>query len=625
MTTPITSFRNRRLFQSVYLGALFLTAVVSGFSLWYGKRLFIYPAITAFLATLVSSIFLPRMGHDSLNSNRQALLSRDSEFIDDRALMILLFVTIVLLQLVYSQAGFNDAYYTLLIAFTGIFSFLVLRGRWVLPLFGLILLAVLFRGHIWFSAPIYSKDPRLHTAIVGYMIERNELIPHEISYYWAYPIADIYAKIVALVLTTSAKRAYFYAITVPAVLAAFVAFPAVRRVLRYRDDSMAVAAIALVLFSAFHLVESSGPKPQTLSTFYLSVILLLLVADIRYRRVLVGLFFFVLIKTHLLAPLIAVGLVGSYFLVAFIYPILDPDTEYEFKARQPYFVALALFVATLQQYYFVGHFRIQVLRFLSTFQPSRGGVGEFVSQAGELTTTDVPIKLDPLLLQAGTLLIIGFLVIVVGFLFLGNLLFVRDDTVEWTWVLTGAIMFAFFSAGFFGSAVIRRGAAAVSVLTVPLVAFVLVKFGHRSSSGTRLVFILLLISGTYLGVAHQGVLLSERDNGFRPTLDESEVHSMKFVRGMNQQPYSFSYYSTSAFLQTVGEGQPRPVTNGFGHHSTANPDSLERFCNEHPDSPFVYRTYYEKYSGTQLPANSDVVYSTADIRIMAGCKQKSEK
>ena len=623
--TAAVDGRNERLFHSVYVVGLLVTVVASVLSLRHGQRLFIYPSVTALAATLVAAFFLPGTDRYTSQLRTPELLSRDSPVADDRVFTILLFFTIVLLQLVYSTAGFTNMYYALLMGFTGIFAVLVLRGRWLFPLVGLLLLAILFRGHIWFSAPIYSKDPRLHTAIVGYMIERNELIPDRISYYWAYPVADIFAKQVALVLSATPKRAYFYAITVPAVLAAFVAFPAVRRVLNYRDDSMAVAAIALVLFSAFHLVESSGPKPQTLSTLYLAVILLLFVVKISYRRILAVLFFFLLLKTHLLAPLVAVGLVGSYLVVAYVYPKIVPDSEYEFEASQPYAMALALTIATLQQYHFVGHFRIQVSRFLSTFQPSQGGARDFVSRAGELTTTDVPLTLDPLLLQAGTLLIIGFLVIIVGVLFLGNLLEVRDDRIEWTWVLTGAVLFALFAAGFFSSAVIRRGAAAVSVLTAPLVAFVLLKLARERGAGTTAVFVLLLISGMYLGFAHPGVLLSERDNGFRPTLDSSEVESMEFAAEMDRRPYSFSYYSASAFFQTVKEGQLYQATRRYRPHKRAAPDSLQRFCNEYPDDAFVYRPYYVEYAGTTLPPTADIVYSTEDVRIMVDCNLSTSR
>jgi len=617
--TTTSSRRSERLFQSVYAGFLLLSVVASVVSVWYGQRLFIYPAVTVLAATLVAALLLPGVDQYMSKLRDPEFLSPDSEVVNDRVFAVLLFSTIGLLQLTYSLSGFTDVYYGLLLLFTGIFVVLVLRGRWLFPLVGLLMLAILFRGHIWFSAPIYSKDPRLHTAIVGYMIERNELIPHRISYYWAYPIADIFAKEVALVLAAAPKRAYFYAITVPAVLAAFVAFPAIRRVLHYRDDAMAVASVALVLFSAFHLAESSGPKPQTLSTLYLAVILLLFVIDIPYQRTLAVVFFFVLVKTHLFAPLIAIGLVASYSLVVYAYPKLVPDSEYELETSQPYVMAAALGVATLQQYHFVGHFRIQVLRFLSTFQPDRGGAGKFIAQAGEFTTTDVPLTLHPLLLQAGTLLVIGFLVVLVGFLFLGELLGVRDDRIEWTWVLTGAVLFALFAAGFFGSAVIRRGAAAVSVLTVPLVAFALLKLARERDAGTTAVFVVLLLSGAYLGFAHPGVLISERDNGFRPTLDDSEVESMEFVGEMNRRPYSFSYYGASAFLQTVKEGQPERATRRYRHHSRVRPDTLAEFCRQNPDEAFVYRPYYETYAGTSVPLGTSVIYSTDDVRVLIAC------
>ena len=621
--TTISSNRNKRLFQSIYAGFLLLSIAASAVSIWYERRLFIYPAVTVLAATLAAAFFLP--GVDRYNSNlwHPKFLTPESDAIDDRTFAILLFSTIGLLQLTYSLSGFTDAYYGLLLLFTGIFAILVLRGRWLFPLIGLLMLAILFRGHIWFSAPIYSKDPRLHTAIVGYMIERNELIPDRISYYRAYPIADIFAKEVALILTATPKRAYFYAITVPAVLAAFVAFPATRRVLHYRGDAIAVASIALVLFSAFHLVESSGPKPQTLSTLYLAAILLLLVVDISYRRTLAVVFFFVLVKTHLLAPLIAIGLVASYFLAVYVYPKLVPDSEHGPETSQPYVMAAALGVATLQQYHFVGHFRIQLLRFLSTFQPDRGGAGKFIAQAGEFTTTDVPLTLHPLLLQAGTLLVIGFLVVLAGFLFLEDLFDIRNDRIEWTWILTGAVLFALFAAGFFGSAVIRRGAAAVSVLTAPLVAFALLKLARERGPGTTAVFVALLLSGTYLGFAHPGVLISERDNGFRPTLDDSEVESMEFVDEMDQRPYSFSYYSGSAFLQTVKKGQPERITREYRYHSRVRPGTLAEFCRQNPGEAFVYRPYYKTYAGTSVPPGTSVIYSTDDIRILTACEGPS--
>jgi hypothetical protein len=617
--TTINSNRNERLFQSIYAGFLLLSIAASVVSVWYGRRLFIYPAVTVLAAMLAAACFLPGVDQYTSNLRHPELLTPERDVVDDRVFAVLLFSTIGLLQLTYSLSGFNDVYYGLLLLFTGIFVILVLRGRWLFPLVGLLMLAILFRGHIWFSAPIFKKDPRLHTAIVGYMIERNELIPDRISYYRAYPIADIFAKEVALVLAAASKRAYFYAITVPAVLAAFVAFPAVRRVLHYRDDGIAVASVALLLFSAFHLVESSGPKPQTLSTLYFAVILLLLIVDISYRRILAVVFLFVLVKTHLLGPLIAIGLVASYSLVVYAYPKIVPDSKYELETSQPYVMAAALGIATLQQYHFVGHFRRQLFRILTAFQPNQGGAGSFISQAGGLTTTNVPLTLHPLLLQAGTLLVIGFLVVLVGFLFLGESLGVRDDRIEWTWVLTGAVLFALFAAGFFGSAVIRRGAAAVSVLTAPLVAFALLKLARERGAGTTAVFVVLLLSGTYLGFAHPGVLISERDNGFKPTLDDSEVESMEFVGEMDRRPYSFSYYGASAFLQTVKEGQPERITREYRHHSRVRPDTLAEFCRQNPDDAFVYRPYYETYARTSVPLGTSVIYSTDDVRVLTAC------
>jgi hypothetical protein len=622
--TSFTQSNSEKWFHAVLAVSFVITGTASIVAVWYGQLLFIYPTATALMATLVAALFSPAAANYlSFHFLSDLQSAYEVKLNDDRPLVILLFLLISTAEAVYLLSGFTDLYFLLLLAFIGVFSVLVLRGTWQLPLFALFLLAVLFRANLWFSAPIYSKDPRLHTAIVGYMIETGQLIPDSVSYYRSYPVADIFGKIASLILSVTPKQAYFFVITLPAVLAAFIAFPAIRRVLKYRYDEAAAAAVALVLFSAFHLTESAGPKPQTLSTAYLVVLLLLMTVEIRYRQALSTLFFLILVKTHLLAPLIAIALLGAYFVAGCLLPRFLSQFKFDRRHGQPYVLAIALAIAALQQYHFVGHFRLQFYRLLRPFRQG-GGAASFVSSAGELTTTDVLMQLNPLFLQAGTLLIIAFLAIIVGFLFLRNILSIHEDDVEWDWILTGILLFTGLSAGFFGSSVLRRATAVVTILVAPMVAFALTKLIQDRKIILTGVFVVILLSGTYLGFAHPTVVLSERNNGFKPTLNAAEVESMSFAQDFDEDPYSLSYYTRSAYLHKVRNGNLESDINLYKHHRSATKRTLVEYCKEFPKTPFVYRSFYKSHANMTLPRQADVIYSTSGIRILASCNTTSK-
>jgi len=619
--------RYGRLFKYLVYAAFIITVVITVVLDLSSMRLFFYPAVAVAVALFVSALLL---------TFEFSVPGPDIQ-VDTRVLDIILLVLIVMLALSTGpRRDFSTGYFLVVILTSMLLAYRISSVTGYRNLFFVLLLGTVLRANIWFSAPHFSRDPRLHVAITGFIRETGRMVPRPVDDYHDYPIADILSGITSILTGADGKHAVFLSLSLAGILGAAFVYLFVRKLFEEEAETMAAYAAFFFSMSAFNFVLTAGPKPQTLSATLFVVAIFASQLGSKLKRTL--LIFFVgavMIFTHVLAPLVLAAVLLFYYLTSV--------TVRELKARYgrpaPYVrhttalsLGLITLVMILQQYHEVGHFRIQFLRVFGAFIPSRGGAQSFATGSTRVTTTEILLGLDHIFLQAGDFLLAGLLIGITGVTFLYYRVFhARREVVPDRWVIASFLMYAGFSIVFFAQATqARRAAVALLAVSAPAIIYSLYWFHQRWDIVGRAVVVGLLVSSVYLGIANPGVYLIERSSGFVPVLYASEVamlqhfndHATPAIRDGRIQGYSDSYTRTSGYMEWVegGHETDRAVyytehIRGIDEHRMSGRAVADVTAGGN-DSVFLYRSYYAGFSDAKPPPTSETIYTSGDAMIL---------
>lgn len=594
-----------------------------------GRKLFYYPTGTVALSLFLSLILI----HYDHVSDPWVRVNIDRRFLD----IGLLLIFAVLSLYTGPRHGFPPEYFIILL-----FSvlFLVFHIEYVgsYSTLGFILIfSIIIRANIWYSSPHYSKDPRLHEMITGYIREVGRMVPPAVDDYYDYPIADLLSGIVSILTKMDSKHALFFSMGMAGIVGIYFIYLFIKRV--FSDDTTQLAAYAALLssISAYNLVLTSGLKPQTVSaTFLIMVVFVNELTSSVKRTLLVVLLAIVMIFTHPLAPIVLSGILFVYFLTNVLTDHTKKRYQIEYSPSRKLsglLGAAIMFLMIFRRFEQVGHLRIQILRIRSAFITSDpSGLPDFAGSGGRVTTSHILLSLDHLLLQAGTLLVfallssIGWIAYIYFRIFKSSLDVVKDE-----WLVGSLVLFGGFSIFFVGRApTVRRAAPAVMGVTIILVIYAIYCIRHRWGQMGKIVIALIIISGAFLGVANPGVYITNRSSGFEPLIYESELamidhfsqHSQNTGSG-NITAYSDGYTSTSVYVEHIEAGDDTSKNTFYSEFvqpkDYRNIDSryIKNVLSQREDSIYLYRTYYKKFTGLKPPPKSNVVYTSGRGKLLS--------
>jgi hypothetical protein len=543
-------------------------------------------------------------------------------------------ISIVLLSLYTGpREGFPPEYFVVVITAAALLLYRIARKSDHWNILYILLLGVVIRANIWYSAPHFSRDPRLHVGITGFIRETGHMVPEYVDDYHSYPIPDIYSGTVSIVSGTDPKSALFLSIGLVGVIGIVFVFLFVRRTYNRNSDRMASYAAFLFSISAYELVLTAGPKPQTFATsLLLLTIFVVQIRSIEKRVLLISLIGLVLVFSHVLSPIL-LGLILAFY---YISNILTSKSGFPLSCSVPerhnisfFLYASILLVLIIQRYHQVGHFRSMLLRLSSVFFP-RGNVVQFASRRRPTTAVNVLIDVDPLLLQAGSFLLIGFLfgVSMITFLYY-RILQKEAPVLKDPWAVMNGLLFPVFTLIFYSRATAaRRAAPAIIAIMSPLVIYALFKFRVRWGKIGHLVIVALLLSGTFFGVANPGVYITDRDSGFQPLIYDSELYAINHfqdyvgpqIRHEDSIGYSDSYTASSIYFENIRSGDD---TARAEYHSThvrqinyLNMTSgLVAQTVKGNKRYLLYRTYYSRFLGVDPPETTNSIYDSGGAKV----------
>lgn len=612
----------RYLLYGGMVGAAGATALVYATS----ARLFLYPAATITLALFISSLLL----------RFEISLSLPAVKLDHRLVDVCLLLTIATLaSFTGPRYDFPSVYFLLILFSSLLLAYRISSVNGCANLLYIIVLGIVIRANIWFSAPHFSRDPRIHVAITGFIKNTGRMVPLRIDDYYNYPIADIYSGMTSVVTGQDAKQALFLSLSLAGMFATVFVYLFVRRLFEQEGNRMGAYAAFLFSMSAFSIGLASGPKPQTLSaTFFIVAIFATQLDSNINRALLIGVTSTVMIFTHVLAPLVLAATLLFYSVVSIILSRTKGkygDTSQPLQYNSPFLFGTIALIMILQRYYEVGHFRIQVNRILGIFLPDSGNLQEFVGRDKPTTTSNILLDLDHLLLQSGDLLLGGLIIGISGICFLYyRVVRTEREVVPDQWVISSFLIYSAFSLFLFSQATqVRRASVVLLAVTAPAAAYSLYWIRHRWQTVGTVVIILIMISGAFFGIANPGVYKMERTSGFVPTLHSPDVVAIEHVennRSVTQSrpmAYTDGYTAASAYFEAVEDGYDRSKfqyssnrVSGLRALQTDSTD-VKEILNKQGDPVYIYRTYYERYSGLKPPPGSDVIYSSGKAQVLS--------
>jgi len=501
----------------------------------------------------------------------------------------------------------------------------------------IIIFSLVIRSNIWYSAPYFTKDARLHIGITGFVRETGRMVPYAVDDYHDYPMADIFSGMVSILTQTNPKHALFLSVGVAGVLTFIFVYTFVRRVFSEENEKIAAYAALLSSISAYNLAQTSAPKPQILATSLLIAAIFVIELYSPKRRVLlIFVLVSVMIFTHPLAPVLLSGILVLYYVVRFsINKIKSVYRGAPDRARHMSILitGLVVFMMIFRRFVQVGHLRIQILRIRSAFIASDAtGLPNFAGSRGPTTASHILIELDPLLLQAGTLLVFGLIAGVGGISFIyfrileGEQSVVSDD-----WLVLSLLLFGGFSVALVGStATARRAAMGIMAASIPIVMYGIYWTQRRWGGWGRITVALILVSATFFGIANPTVYITNRSSGFEPLLYDSELamidhfhkHSLPVIEEGPMKAYSDSYTGGSTYTMYIGKGKNTPKNIYFSelverrHHSRISPEYINKSLAGNDNTVYLYRTYFAEYAGMKPPPDSNIVYTSGKSRIL---------
>jgi hypothetical protein len=507
----------------------------------------------------------------------------------------------------------------------------------VVSLFLIGIFSLVLRANIWYSAPHFSKDPRLHLGITGFINKSGRMVPNEVDDYFHYPIADISSGMVSIITNTEPKQALFLSIGIIGSLNIIFIYIFINRVFNKNSKKMATYAALLSSISAFHLVLTTGLKPQTVGASLLLTAIFANEIHSNSRRIfLIVLFALVMLFTHPLAPVLLSGVLIFYYIISYLTELFSnkgPMHSFDVQKDPAIVAGIVIFIMTFTRFVQVGHLRIQILRVHSAFSPSdSASLSNFAASGRIVTNSKILLQLSDILLQSGTLLIFGLLTGVGGIIYTYHKILQWDPEVAGEqWLITSSILISVFSVGLIGRTnTVRRAATVILAVSIPISLYGIYWLQRRWGDFGRVTAAIIIFIGAFLGIANPGVYLTERNSGFQPLIYDSELamidhynqHSFSSVKEGSINSYTDSYTRSSAYDEHIKDGNPTPRSTYYSNllkakdYRLVDTDHLEKRLGENHESVYLYRTYYSEFTGVKPPPHSNTVYDSGSAKLL---------
>jgi len=606
------------------LGGLTAVGVVASFIFYTTNQLLVfYPLATTTLATGLYTA--TRFG--SIRTTELDLRSHQLHL-----LRTIGFLGITGLVVIDQTSGVTrpDRYFLLFLLGIGLILGVAFVRTDKLVLLQLLLLALATRIAIFQAAPVIGVDTTLHQGIVGYMKATGELIPTEISYYHWYPIAHTAASILGTVANISARKSLFIATS----LAAVGTLPLIFLVTRClytssKGDKAGMLAVAIVIIGWPHLNRTAIPIAQTMSLALLPAIMYLLIrrGDRRFDLLLVC-FLVVAGSVHVLIPIVLSGLM--LLLVGYVqlargmsdrasFPTVSQSDSITYSNRS---LLLAVLLVYMFEYLmFSQNFSMQIRRMIVVFKPG-SSLSDAVTQASNsMLQTRILLELDPLLLFAGSLLVLALFVILSIFFHVERLVHGEETVERSMWTFAGAILFGAIAVVYFvgqGSH-ISRVFPTITLIVSPIAAVAAMELRYKLGAGGTIVLLVILITAAYLGIASPTGAVPERTDGFQPMLTESEMAVISFVNEKQIRSQAHPYIAGRVKHQQLLKGRVEWYTEVYYDKYPPPEDLFIKYASEYPDTPFIHRGFYSNRNDLEPPPSYCTVYDSGNATIVNPC------
>lgn len=624
--------------SAIAIGGVGFGTALLGYFVAHGTTIFAYPLVMFITASIIYLVFRKKP-------------SSSSDFSPDvgRKLDGVVFALITILAYLgyTSTSSIPDVYFGLYLVAAILVVANILTQPSLFCALEVLLLAINFRGTVWYITPVFGKDARTHSAIIGYIMRTGELIPTSITYYRFYPISHLGAAEIGLIGGLEPKRAFFLFAGLSAACSIVVSYVFIRRLLAVETDWQRPALLGMVImaFSAFHIGHTAKLWAQTVAISLIPFVLYLSVSRDR-RRYLLAVFFFVALNiTHNLAPALIIMLLTLYLIVDTLSDWFVTSVQGYESRHQAYpilsgaswkiITSIALFtILTIQYYMVASYFKLQFLRVVRIFLFARGVEAEIsdpVSQGLPMTdvlSANIYLQQVPLLFSASTLLVILFFIVLGGYLYLEQLPTGTSNQPMMNWVvMSGLSSVVILLLFFFGQQVshVVRGMHILSIIVAPVVGYTFYRFYEQVPSFTSAVFVIILTIFVFLALISPTASIVERTetSAFTPTLDSSELAGIDFIYEQNVTAYSDSYAASSD--HSLDFGLRHPAGEPVGSHDDplhsylsvkSGEVGFQSYASEHPDTAFLYRKYIGAYLGISEPDYFDRIYDSGDTTVI---------
>jgi len=469
------------------------------------------------------------------------------------------------------------------------------------------------------SAPVIGSDSTNHIGITGYVVSTGKLIPESISYYRNFPAAHIEGATLSVITGLGPKMGFFLPIAIGSLTSLLFVYIIATRFVRNGTGKWAgIVAITIAVTSWPFLAMTATPIAQAMNFTFLPMILYLLIQqpDIKKDLLLITLLF-TLSFVHVLAPYLLTGLILISSFIHWIFTQLGTYPQSRAPARDSHnliIIGLLLFVHVIQYHIYTQVFGLQFNRILSIFLTSRS-LSQEVSQ-GDILNAVILVETKPILLFAGSLLVIGIFVVIAGYYLLENIELSSVDYIIGKWTIIGALLLGgagiihFVSTGIN----INRGFVAATIIASPVVIVASDSIRQETENIGTAIIIMLVVTGVFLGIGNPQVAIPERTTGSQPMLLQSEVAAIEFVNTnkVSSKSEPLVSYKSSHLQQSKGS-----LKSNIDIYSPdkSGKTNLTRYASKNPKTPYIVRINSNSISGS-TNTRYQTLYSSGSTKII---------
>lgn len=500
-----------------------------------------------------------------------------------------------------------DLYYILLIALCGAIAIKILvKPNWIslVLVWGLYLVT---RATVWNHAARVGTDSLFHTAIIDYIRHSSELLPAGAHYYHSFPGGHLLAAAMGDVLGIGTRLAFFVSMSAAVCVSMGVIYIFSTRL--FKDDRrVGLFAALLVATSANHYLLSSLLITQVLSFSFVPLLLYLFYRPVPPIRTVMLFFVFAgtILATHNLTPLVVV-LLGCFVAstrLAISWGLADQAST-KLSARPP--LTLSVLIGGLMTYIWylnANYFGFVVNRLLALVNIGTNVVSESSSpMGGGIPTTNLlGLNLPPILEMAGSPLIRGLLLGIVGW----QLLYQLEDSdsplrARFEYQLVSLLLFGLIASIFFAG--LQSGVRALPVVVLvaaPACAHQLTRLVDTRGIAGAIIVVLLLSSSAYFMAANGNASATE-GQVYKPLYTESEIAGVAFANTHTEQTYSDRWMMRLGKYNQWRDGTVNTdQIYEYIRSDEVKPGVFARYAADHLDEPFLYKTYY-RMTGRPAP------------------------